>query len=310
VLVPLDPGLDWLVTLLGTGPALSAGTVEQARTNFRVATVDLRDPATKPAVREVEDTTYPGPDGPRPARVYRPFATGPVPTVLFAHGGGYVLGDIDTHDPQARLLCAEVGAVVVSVDYRLAPEHPFPAGHLDVGAALRHVVATVDDLGGDPTRVAVAGDSAGGNLAGGTAVVARDEGIALAAQLLIYPSTDFSEGAAYPSREENAEAFLLSVEDMLWFREHYLADPTDPRGSLLLHPDLAGVAPAIVVTAECDPLRDEGEAYADALRAAGVPVVSRRYAGLPHGFFGLGHVHPVSDKASREICTDLKELLG
>lgn len=308
--MPLDPGLDWLVTMLASAPRLSQGTVEQARASMRVATVDLRDPATLPAVHEVEDTTYPGHDGPRAARVYRPFADGPVPTVLFAHGGGYVLGDLDTHDAQARLLCAETGAVVVSVDYRLAPEHPFPAGHLDVAAAVRHVAATVGELGGDPARLAVAGDSAGANLAGGAAVVARDEGIALAAQLLIYPSTDFTEATPYPSRVENAESFLLSVDDMLWFREQYLADGADPRASLVLQPDLTGLAPAIVVSAECDPLRDEAEAYAEALRAAGVPVLARRYDGLPHGFFALGHVHPVSDKAAREICADLKELLG
>jgi len=310
VLVPLDPGLDWLVRLLAGAPRLSDGTVEKARASMRVGTVELRDPATLPAVRAVEDTTYPGHEGPRAARVYRPFVEGPVPTVLFAHGGGYVMGDLDTHDAQARLLCAEVGAVVVSVDYRLAPEHPFPAGHLDVAAALRHVAATVAELGGDPARLAVAGDSAGGNLAGGAAVVARDEGIPLAAQLLVYPTADFDETVPYPSRGEHAEGFLLSAADMRWFRDQYLADAADPRASLLRHPDLTGVAPAIVVTAECDPLRDEGEAYAEALRAAGVPVLARRYDGLPHGFFALGPVHPVSDKASREICADLKELLG
>ncbi|HUR13394.1 MAG TPA: alpha/beta hydrolase [Mycobacteriales bacterium] len=307
--MPLDPGLDWLKTMLSAGPSLSSGTVEQARTNLRVATVDLRDPSTKASVRSVEDTTYAAHEGPRPARVYRPHVEGPVPTVMFAHGGGYVLGDLDTHDPQARFICAEVGAVVVSIDYRLAPEHPFPSGHLDVVAGLRHVAAAVGELGGDPARLAVAGDSGGANLSAGAAVVARDEGIALAAQLLLYPSTDFTEEATYPSRVENAEGMLLSVDDMRWFRQHYLADPSDVRASLLHHPDLTGVAPAVVATAECDPLRDEGEAYAEALRAAGVPVVARRYDGLPHGFFGLGHVHPVSDKASREACADLKELL-
>jgi acetyl esterase len=310
VLVPLDPGLDWLVTLLARAPRMSDGTIEQARASMRVGTVELRDPATLPAVRAVEDTTYPAHEGPRAARVYRPFVDGPVPTELVAHGGGYDMGDLDTHDAQARLLCAEVGAVVVSVDYRLAPEHPFPAGHLDVAAAVRHVAATVGELGGDATRVAVAGDSAGGNLAGGAAVVARDEGIALAAQLLIYPTTDFDPDAPYQSRVEHGEGFLLSAADMRWFRDQYLPDVADPRASLLRHPDLGGVAPAVVVTAECDPLRDEGEAYADALRAAGVPVRTRRYDGLPHGFFALGPVHPVSDKASREICADLKELLG
>ena len=307
--MPLDPDLTWVLNLLNSGPALADGTPEQARAHFRVGTVDLRDPATLEQVRSAEDTTYPAADGPRAARVYRPFADGPVPTILFVHGGGYVIGDIDTHQDQARLLCAEVGAVVVSIDYRLAPEFPFPAAHLDVVAALRHVVATVGDLGADSSRIAIAGDSAGGNLSAGAAVVARDEGLPLKAQLLLYPSTDFTE-TDYPSRVENAEGFFLTLDGMRWFEAHYAADPADARASVLCHPDLTGVAPAVVATAECDPLRDEGEAYAAALQQAGVPVVARRYDGLIHGFFGLGHVNPASDKASREACADLKELLG
>ena len=307
--MPLDPDLAWVLEILNAGPALDAGTVHEARAHFRAGTVDLRDPATKADVRSVEDTTYPASEGLRPARVYRPFVDGPVPTILFVHGGGFVIGDIDTHDDQARLLCAEIGAVVVSVDYRLAPEHPFPAAPLDAAAALRHVVATVDALGGDATRIAVAGDSAGGNLSAGVALVARDEGLPLAAQLLLYPVTDMTE-TEHPSRLENADGFFLTVDDMLWFSTQYAADPADHRASVLLHPDLSGVAPAVVATAECDPLRDEGEAYAAALQRAGVPVVARRCAGLIHGFFGLGHVNPASDKASREICADLKELLG
>jgi acetyl esterase len=307
--VPLDPDLTWLLEILNAGGGLSAGTPEQARAEFRTGTVDLRDPATKAEVRTVEETTYPAAEGDRAARVYRPFVDGPVPTVLFVHGGGFVIGDLDTHDDQARLLCTEVGAVVISIDYRLAPENPFPAGYLDVVAALRHVVASVADLGGDVTRIAIGGDSAGGNLSASAAIVARDEGLPLAAQLLIYPSTDFTE-TLHPSRIENAEGYFLTVEDMRWFAEQYAADPTDVRASVLLQPDLAGVAPAVVATGECDPLRDEGEAYAGALQRAGVTVVARRYAGLIHGFFGLGHVNNASDKASREICADLKELLG
>ncbi len=309
--MPLDPGLTWLLDLLNAAPALSAGTPVQARAHFRASTVDLRDPATLAPVRSVEDTTYPGAEGPLAARIYRPFADGPVPTVLFVHGGGFVIGDVDTHDDQARLLCSEVGAVVVSIDYRLAPEHPFPAAHLDTVAALRHVVATLADLGGDASRIAICGDSAGGNLSAGTAIAARDEGLPLAAQLLLYPVTDFTEVEdEHPSRVENAQGMFLTVDDMRWFADHYLPDPVDPRASVLAHPDLTGVAPAIVATAECDPLRDEGEAYAAALAAAGVAVRTRRYDGLIHGFFGLGHVHPASDKASRELCADLKELLG
>jgi acetyl esterase len=305
----LDPQLAGVLTLLEGAPPLSSGTPEQARAGMRLFTVDLRDPATLPAVASVVDTTYPSPVGPQRARVYRPEADGPVPTVLFVHGGGYVLGDVDTHDDQARLLCREVGAVVVSIDYRLAPEHPFPAAPLDVAAALRHVVARVAELGGDPGRIAVAGDSAGGNLSAGAAVVARDEGLPLAAQLLLYPSTDFTP-TEHPSRVESAEGFFLTLDDMAWFSAQYAADAADPRASVLHHPDLTGLAPAVVATAEHDPLRDEGEAYAAALAEAGVPVLARRYSGLIHGFFGLGHVHDASRAASLQACADLKELLG
>jgi acetyl esterase len=305
----IDPQLAAILQLMNAAPPLASRGAEQARAGMRLLTVDLRDPATLPVVRSVEDTTYPAMEGPLRARVYRPEVDGPVPTVLFVHGGGYVMGDVDTHDDQARLLCREVGAVVLSVDYRLAPEHPFPAGHMDVTAALRHVVTTVADLGGDATRIAIAGDSAGGNLAAGAAVVARDEGLPLKVQLLLYPSTDLTE-AEHPSRVEKAEGYFLTIEDMVWFHEQYAADPTDARASVLHHPDLTGVAPAIVATAEHDPLRDEGEAYAAVLEKAGVPVLARRFDGLVHGFFGLGHVHDASLQASLRVCTDLKEMLG
>ena len=297
--MPLDPQIAAILPLIAGAPPLSSGTPESARDGMRMVTVGMRDPATLAPVRSVEDTTYPTPDGPRAARVYRPLAEGLRPTVLFVHGGGYVMGDIDTHEDHARLLCDRVGAVVVSIDYRLAPEHPFPASHLDTVAALRHVCATAED----PSRIGIAGDSAG------AASVARDEGLPLKAQLLLYPSTDFTEDE-HPSRLENAEGYLLTVEDMRWFREHYLADPDDPRASLLHHPDLVGVAPAIVATAEYDPLRDEGEAYAAALEKAGVPTTGRRFDGLIHGFFGLGTFSEGARRAVEELCADFKELLG
>ncbi len=305
----MDAQLAGVLKLLEGAPPLSEGGPEQARAGLRFLTVDLADPARTTPVQSVEDTTYPAATGPQRARVYRPDVEGTAPTVLFVHGGGYVMGDVDTHDEQARTLCREVGAVVMSIDYRLAPEHPFPAGHLDVVCALRHVVATVADLGGDPSRVAVAGDSAGGNLSAGAAIAARDEGLPLAAQLLMYPSTDFTAGD-HPSRTEHAEGFFLTLEDMVWFREMYRPDGADHRASVLQHPDLTGVAPAVVATAEHDPLRDEGEAYAAALEKAGVRVVQRRFPGLVHGFFGLGAVHDASRAAALQVCADLKELLG
>jgi acetyl esterase len=308
--VPLDPQIAAILPLLAGAPPLGTGTPESARAGLRFITVDLRDESKLEPVESTTDVAYPTADGPRAARVYRPHAVGPTPTILFVHGGGYVMGDIDTHEDQARFLCNRVGAVVFSIDYRLAPEHPFPAGYLDTVAALRHVVDSVHELGGDPDQIAIAGDSAGGNLSAGAAIAARDEGLPLKAQLLLYPSTDFTESDAHPSREENAEGYFLTVEDLLWFREHYLADPADPRATLLAHPDLTGVAPAIVATAEYDPLRDEGEAYAAALEKAGTTVVARRFDGLIHGFFGLGHVSATAKQANERLCADLKELLG
>ena len=307
--MPVDPHIAAILPMLAGAPPLSAGTPDQARAGMRLFTVDLRDPATLAPVLSTEDVTYPAAEGDRAARVYRPDVAGPVPTILFIHGGGYVIGDIDTHDDQARLLCAEVGAVVISIDYRLAPEDPFPAGYLDCVAALEHVFATVEELGGDVTRIAVAGDSAGGNLSAGVAIAARDQGLALKAQLLIYPGVDFTE-TDYPSRVANAEGYFLTADDMLWFRDQYQVDPADPRGSVLTHEDHTGLAPAIVATAEFDPLCDEGEAYAAVLEKAGVPVIARRYDGMIHGFFGLGHLSEGARKANLEICADLKGLLG
>ncbi len=311
--MPLDPQLAAILTMVNNAPPLKAGTVQSARTGFRFMTVDLRDPATKDTVRSSEDVTYPTPNGPRPARVYRPDVDGPVPTILFAHGGAFIMGDLDTHDDHARLLCHEVGAVVVSIDYRLAPEHAFPAGHDDAVSALRHVVATIADLGGDASRIAVAGDSAGANIVTSAAITARDEGLPVAAQLLLYPCTDFVDHTQHPSQLAMAEGYFLTREDMDWVAtlvESEEVDRADPRASVLHHPDLTGVAPAVIGTAEYDPLRDEGEAYAALLEKAGVPVVLRRSDGLIHGFAGFTHICTAADTATRLLCADLKELLG
>ena len=312
--MPLDPALDGVLQLMASSgsPSLASGTPEAARAGFRFMTVDLRDPAHLAQVGSVEDRTVPGPAGEVPVRVYRPETDGPHPTVVFLHGGGFVIGDLDTHDDHTRLICRDVDAVVVSVDYRLAPEAPFPAGYEDCLAAFRWAVEHVDELGGDASRLAVAGDSAGGNLSAAVALAARDEGLPLKAQLLLYPSVDFDEDGGYPSRLENAEGYFLTSEDMRWFRGHYLGQvdaASDPRASVV-SADLSGVAPAVVATAEYDPLRDEGEAYAKALEAAGVDVVVHRFDGLIHGFFGLGHVSPACAEAATQLCADLKRLLG
>ncbi len=308
----LDPQIAGLLQLMAASgaPAMSQGTPPQAREGFRMLTVGLRNPGALAQVREVRDLELPGGT---PARVYRPEADGPVPTVVFFHGGGFVIGDLETHDDHARLLCRDVGAVVLSVDYRLAPEHPWPAGLEDCLAATRWAFEHVDELGGDAGRIAVAGDSAGGNLSAAVCLELRETGPRLAAQLLLYPATDFEEESTHPSREENAQGYLLTSDDMRWFGEQYVpegADRRDPRLSVLHAPDLSGLPPAVVATAGFDPLRDEGEAFADALAAAGVRVVRRRYDTLIHGFFGLGPVSPAAAAADLELCQDLKGLLG
>ena len=281
--MPLDPELAGLIALVEAGTPMSQQTPEQARASFRALAVDLRRPEHVVPVGSVEDTTVVGATGELDARVYRPDGEGPFPTVALFHGGGFVIGDLDTHDNMARAICRDVRAVVVSVDYRLAPEHPFPAAVEDCLAATRDLQTRLAELGGDG-RLAVAGDSAGGNLA---AVVAQQVP-GLVAQLLIYPTTD--GGGDHASRSENASGYFLDLPTMVWFADHYApdGDETDPRLSPLRAPSLAGLPPAVVVTAEFDPLRDEGEAYAAALAEAGVHVVSRRYDGLIHGFMDMG----------------------
>ncbi len=314
--MPLDPPIQQMLAVLESmgSPSIASGTPEAARNGFRTLTVDLRQPEAVVPVSGVEDLEIPGPAGPLAARVYRPESWGTVPTVLFIHGGGFVIGDLDTHDNQCRTICREVEAVVLSVGYRLAPEAPFPAAVEDCGAALNWTAEHVQELGGDPKRLAIAGDSAGGNLAAVTAQLARGAGgPRISAQLLIYPGTDFrDDGARYPSRAENADGYFLTAEDMRWFSENYVgsSDPSDPSLSPILSENLAGLPPAVVVTAEYDPLRDEGEAYARALEQAGVPVTLVRYDGLIHGFFDLAPLSPAAAVAVGETCANLKRLLA
>ena len=279
--MPLDPQLAGLLQLIDAGTPMHQQTPAEARTSFRTLAVDFRKPEDVVPVAGTEDLTVDGAAGPLDARLYRPKGEGPFPVVALFHGGGFVIGDLETHDNMARAICAGASAVVVSVDYRLAPEHPFPAGVEDALAATRWLQAHLEDLGGDG-RLAVAGDSAGGNFA---AVVAQAVP-GIAAQLLLYPATD-AEGE-YPSRESNGEGYFLDTATMLWFMEQYAPAADDVRFSPARASSLEGLPPAVVVTAEFDPLRDEGEAYAAALGEAGVPVVARRYDGMIHGFMDMG----------------------
>lgn len=221
-----------------------------------------------------------------PVRVYRPEeGDRPLPAIVYFHGGGWVFGSVARNDALGRDLAVRNGAVVVSVDYRLAPDHPFPAAADDAWTVLKDVFARAGAYGADPGRIAVCGDSAGGNLAAVAAWQARDAGLRPAHQLLIYPVTDVAMDT--PSYRDHAVGCGLGAGEMAWFIEQYGGDPADPRLAPLRLADKTGLAPATVITAEYDPLCDEGEAYAAQLAAAGVPVELRRYGGAIHGFFGL-----------------------
>ena len=266
-------------------------------------------------VASVRDTTIPGPAGPLTLRIYRGKGTdadSALPCLLFLHGGGWVIGSLESHDRLCRRL-ANIGRIcVVSVDYRLAPENKFPAAPDDCLAATRWAVDNAGALNGDTSRVIVAGDSAGGNLAAVTALRCRDEGgPALAAQLLIYPVTDYHTPGT-PSYVENVEGYGLGRAGMEWFWDHYLADPSyasHPHASPLRANNLAGLPPAYVTTAEYDPLRDEGEYYGQALQAAGVPTRIKRWDGVNHGFFFFVGIVDKSDAAMDEACAWVNETI-
>jgi len=238
----------------------------------------------------IENRTIPGPAGEIAVRIYWPNASGTLPAIVYYHGGGHVIGSLDSHDLVARNLCGGVAAVVVSVDYRMGPEHRFPAAVDDAVAALDWVAANAASLGADPDRLGVHGDSAGANLAAVVAIIARDWGAPnLRLQSLVYPVADFRMGSASYTKYATG-CGVLTAEAMKWFRGHYLSKPADAedwRASPLLVPSLAGVAPAIIIAAECDVLHDEGLAYAKRLQQAGVAVEYRRYDGMIHAFFGM-----------------------
>jgi acetyl esterase len=285
-------------------------SIEEARASARreADAVDSRPPIPVAAVGSVE---IPGQGGPIPGRLYTPGNLpdgAPAPLLLYFHGGGWVIGDLDTHDGACRFFAAAAGATVLSVDYRLSPEHPFPAPVEDAWAAFAWVSGNAAQLGVDPARIAVGGDSAGGNLAAVVSLLARAGGGAMPAmQLLIYPPTD--SAGDLPSRKLFSEGFLLTKGDMDAFESHYLppgTDPTDPRVSILLAPDLRGLPPAYVATAGFDPLRDEGEAYALRMREAGVRVALRRHPGLIHNFVNLTAISPTSRGAMREAAGALR----
>jgi acetyl esterase len=285
--VPLDPqARDYLDRLAASGaPPVNELPVEEARRTTEEAAAELFGPADP--VGSVVDRAIPGPGGAIRLRIYAPAGTArPLPALAYFHGGGWVIGSLDTHDGVCRSLAARTPCVVVAVDYRLAPEHRFPAAVDDTWAATAWVAEHAASIGADPARIAVGGDSAGGTLAAVTALRARDRGLELALQLLVYPVTDHSfETASY---SECATGYGLTLEAMRWFWGHYLGpdgDGSHPEASPLRAAHLTGLAPALVITAELDPLRDEGEAYARRLERAGIPVALTRYEGMLHGFY-------------------------
>jgi acetyl esterase len=264
-------------------------------------------------VAHVENLVVPAPGGDVPVRVYRPSDDDGLPIFVWLHGGGWTIGSVDVHDPITRALANATPCVVVSVDYRLAPEHQFPAAVDDCWAALQWAHEHAAEIGGDPARIAIGGDSAGGNLSAVCALMARDAGAPrLAMQLLVYPVTDFLRDTE--SFRDNAKGYVLEARQMAWFEDCYLrngaGERDDWRLSPLRAPSHAGVAPAYIVTAEYDPLRDEGEQYAEKLQAAGVPTTLRRYDGLVHVFFGLTATFDEAKPALDDAVAALRDAFG
>jgi acetyl esterase len=294
-------------------PPLDTRAPTEAREDLRHAVRVVAGPPID--LPEVRDITIAGGEVPLRARLFVPEDAdggGPGPLIVFFHGGGWVTGDLDTHDRPCRLLAKTSGARVLSVDYRVAPEHPFPAAADDALAAFRDAVARADQLGADPTRIAVAGDSAGGHLAAVTAQQsAADGGPSPAFQLLIYPATDLADTTT--SRETFADGFLLTKANIDWYELQFVGahgDRHDPRVSPLQASELRGLAPAMVVTAGFDPLRDEGEAYASRLRDAGVRTLLRRHPGYVHGFVNVLALGPGPREAIAEMGGVLRAALA
>ena len=306
--MPVHPQAQAFLDMVADAPPLDTCTVEENRAQLAAVVPLTGEPAE---LADVRDTTLPGPAGDVPVRVYRPTADDGLPAVAYFHGGGWVLCDLDTHDTTCRDLARYAGAVVVSVDYRRAPEAPFPAAFDDCLAVTHALLDGSAGLGTDPARVAVAGDSAGGNLAAGIAQALRGAEPPLSHQVLVYPLVD-ARGGRTESYRTYGEGHFLTARDIDWFLDAYAgdADRSDPRLSPAVAGDLGGLAPATVVTAECDPLADEGAAYARALAEAGVPTQYTCFAGQVHPFVLLGSLVDDAHEARRLIGGRLAEAFG
>ncbi len=285
-------------------------SLEQARADD-LASIQAGGGAVVP-VGETRDLTLPGPAGDLPARVYRPSGEGPFPVLLYLFGGGWTLGTLDTCDGVCRQICADASCIVMSVQYRRAPEDVFPAAPEDSYAAIEWLAENAESLGGDPRRLAVGGDSAGGNLSAAVAQMARDRGgPSLRCQVLVYPNTDYH--ADTPSRREIDDPVMFNRHSVDWYWGHYLADPEDgdnPLASPLRAKTLSDLPPALVISAEYDPLRDEAEAYAHRMREDGVRVTLTRYDGMTHGFFTMSGVLEDARTAVRQVTEFLRTELA
>lgn len=308
--MPLHPQIEQVLKAMAEAKLAPVETLTPAAARQQIeAMARARDVAPTPVAR-IEERLIPGPAAEIRVRLYYPpAASAPLPAIVYFHGGGHVIGSLDTHDAIARNLCAGAGALLVSVDYRMGPEHRFPAAVEDSFAALRWVHAHAASIGADANRLAVGGDSAGANLAAVAAIMARDAGAPrLRLQSLVYPIADYNlVGDSYARYAEGYG--ILTRRAMEWFRQHYLAAPgeaEDWRASPIKAPSLAGVAPALVVTAECDVLRDDGARYAAALAAAGVAVEHKEYAGMIHGFFGMAPAVDGAAAAQSDVIAALR----
>ncbi|MCP5150358.1 MAG: alpha/beta hydrolase [Ectothiorhodospiraceae bacterium] len=309
--MPLDPEIRQFLDRMASAGVKPVQSLDPVAAREQMEALVRARPIPPTPVGEVRDVTVPGAAGAIPVRVYRPEgARGQLPLLVYYHGGGHVIGSLDTHDAVARALCAGADCVVASVDYRMGPEARFPAAVDDAFAALRAVVADAASHGADPGRVAVGGDSAGGNLAIVAALLARDEGgPALCHQLLIYPLADYAcEGDSY---QRYAKGYgTLEAETMHWFRDHYLnaaSEAQDWRASPLRAESLANLPPALVITAEYDVLHDEGVALASRLDADGVAVEHAEFEGMIHGFFALAPMIGGASEAQKVACRALRE---
>jgi acetyl esterase len=312
IAMPVEPQTKALLDAMrASGASLDFGDLSASEARRRMEQTPIARGVPEP-VAKVEDRLIPGPGGELAIRIYTPDAPGPLPVLVYFHGGGWVLGNLDNSDGQCRSLTNAIGCVTVSVDYRLAPEAKFPAAAEDCYAATLWVADHASALGCDPKRVAVGGTSAGANLAAVVPLMARDRRRpAIAYQVLVYPITD--GGMDTRSYHENAEGYFLTAGAMAWFWKHYINDDRDrshPYAAPLNATDLSGLAPALVITAEYDPLRDEGEAYAEKLRTAGVPVTCTRYDGTIHSFVSMAPNLAVGQRAFEQIVRALRDALG